>query len=123
MGLLLKRVITTVTIISVIVFIASWFQLLPKPFVSYGIIYPIPVIVLGLVLSAGGLTKSYKKILKTTSLVVFVVLIILSAYYLFYGGEQSGVGVYFIWFIAVLALIAIYIILFIVSLIDYRKNK
>ena len=96
MGLLLKRVITTVTIISVIVFIASWLQLLPKPFVSYGIIYPIPVIVLGLVLSAGGLTKSYKKILKTTSLVVFVVLIILSAYYLFYGGEQSGVGVYFI---------------------------
>jgi len=122
MDSLLKKIITIVTITLVIIFVASWFQILPISFAGYGQIYPIPIIVIGLIFSAGGLTQSYKKIIRFTSLIAFVVLMILSVYYIFNGNEQSGVNIYLIWFIAVLALIVLYIILLIVSYINPRPR-
>jgi hypothetical protein len=98
-------------VILLAIFIAGWTDVLPNPIDSLALIIVPPIIVITLIVTAGGLCDKKKKILRTYSTFVLFLCLVLSVYYLMYGGEQGGVGVFFIWFFAGLSAAIVYLVL------------
>lgn len=63
---------------------------------SYALLISPPLMLIGLVISGGGLTPSMTTIIRWFSLAILVISIPLFIYFIGYAGEQGGIAAFFI---------------------------
>ena len=114
----MKKIIHLITFVLSILFLMSWVKLIPAPFSHYVLIFSPPIIIISLLVFAGGLELKYKKLIKLLSLIILTISFGLTIYYI----SQGGIGIVIIWFFAGLLVILIYLVLLLLSYLQRRKS-